>query len=169
MVFVILGEPAVPIEPPECSFHNPASWKHLESFDGIGSLDDFKRPPILLFHVLDEFPGIPTIRPDELELLEVFPGSFKDESGSVAILDIRFMDYGSKKESESVDQNMAFPAFYLFTGVIATKPPFSVVFTLCESMMPAVGCSFFFAFLRTFPRKTSCRAFHVPFFLHFLK
>jgi len=34
---------------------------------------------------------------------------------------------------------VALPAFDFLRGIVAARPPFSVVFTLCVSMMAAVG------------------------------
>ena len=41
----ILGEAAASAEPGEGALDDPAAGQHLETVGGIGSLDDFDRPP----------------------------------------------------------------------------------------------------------------------------
>jgi hypothetical protein len=67
-----------------------------------------------------------------LDLLQQIPGA-------VGVLDIGGMDEDTEQEAGGIDPDMALAALDLFGGIVATRPPFSVVLTLWVSMMTAVG------------------------------
>ena len=50
------------------------------------------------------------------------------------------MDEDTQEETRRVNEEMALAAVEFLGPVIAVDPPFSVVFTVCASMMAAEGC-----------------------------
>jgi hypothetical protein len=67
-----------------------------------------------------------------LDLLQQIPGA-------VGVLDIGGMDEDTEQEAGGIDPDMALAALDLLGGIVAARPPFSVVLTLWVSMMTAVG------------------------------
>src|SRR4051812_48413208 len=67
-----------------------------------------------------------------LDLLQQIPGA-------VGILNIGGVDEDTKQEAGGIDPDMALAALDLLGGIVAARPPFSVVLTLWVSMMTAVG------------------------------
>jgi hypothetical protein len=50
------------------------------------------------------------------------------------------MDEDAQEETRRLNEEMALTAVKLFGAIVAVRPPFSVVFTVCASMMAAEGC-----------------------------
>ena len=67
-----------------------------------------------------------------LDLLQQIPGA-------VGVLNIGGMDDDAEQETGGIDPDMALAALDFFGGIVAARPPFSVVLTLWVSMMAAVG------------------------------
>jgi hypothetical protein len=67
-----------------------------------------------------------------LDLLQQIPGA-------VGVLDIGGMDKDTEQEARGIDPDMALAALDLLGGIVAARPPFSVVLTLWVSMMAALG------------------------------
>jgi hypothetical protein len=67
-----------------------------------------------------------------LDLLQQIPGA-------VSILNISGVDDDTEQETRGIDPDMALAAFDLLGGIVAARPPFSVVLTLWVSMITAVG------------------------------
>jgi hypothetical protein len=49
------------------------------------------------------------------------------------------MNHDTKQEAGGIDRDVTFAAFDPLGRIVAARSPFSVVFTLCVSMMVAVG------------------------------
>jgi hypothetical protein len=84
-------------------------------------------------------------------------------------LDVGGMDHHSQKQSQSINYDMALATCNLLTCIIATRPPFSVVFTDWLSMMAALGVGSLPSASRTLGRKVSWMRSHVPSSRHFRK
>ena len=69
---------------------------------------------------------------EQLQTLEQIPCA-------LGILDVGRMHDHTEQQSLRVDPNVALAPLDLLGGIIAARPPFSVVFTLWLSMMAAVG------------------------------
>ena len=59
--------------------------------------------------------------------------------GAVGILDIGGVNDDARQQAKGIDRNMALASFDLLGGIVAARPPFSVVLTLWVSMIAAVG------------------------------
>jgi hypothetical protein len=64
---------------------------------------------------------------------------FQQIPGAVGVLNISGVDEDTKQKAGGIDPDMAFAALDLLGGIVAARPPFSVVLTLWVSMMTAVG------------------------------
>lgn len=79
------------------------------------------------------------IGPDQFHSFEDLAHFREDELGSITFRHIPRVDDGTQQETRCINENMAFSAVDLLRRVVAVDPPFSVVFTDCESMMAAEG------------------------------
>lgn len=110
---------------------------------------------------------LPGVRPDVLEARESRRHAAEDQLRPVAIRDVRRVDDDGERQAERVYEDAAqrAPALApaeLLRPVVAAWPPFSVVFTLWESMIPALGCTSLPAAQRTCSRSVSRARSHVP-------
>ena len=67
-----------------------------------------------------------------LDLLQQIPGT-------VGVLNIGGMNDDAEQEAGGIDRDMALATLDLLGGIVAARPPFSVVLTLWVSMITAVG------------------------------
>jgi hypothetical protein len=81
-------------------------------------------------------------------------------------LNVRRMHHHGQQQPHGVNHNVTLASFHLLTSVIATRPPFSVVFTDWLSMMAAEGVGSLPSNSRTLGRKVSWIPSQVPSFLH---
>jgi hypothetical protein len=72
---------------------------------------------------------IAAITPDMLEAGEGFRDPAEDEFGTIPIGDIGRVNDDAEDQAECIDQQVALAAVDFLASVIATDPPFSVVFT----------------------------------------
>src|SRR4051812_4868594 len=70
-----------------------------------------------------------------LEVLDLFQQIF----GAVGVLDIGGVDDDAQQQAQAIDRDLALAPFDLLGGIVAARPPFSVVLTLWVSMIAAVG------------------------------
>src|SRR3712207_4569655 len=59
--------------------------------------------------------------------------------GSIRVLDVGGVNHHAQQQPLRVDRNVALAPRHPLRGVIAARPSYSVVFTLCVSMIAAVG------------------------------
>jgi hypothetical protein len=64
---------------------------------------------------------------------------FQQIPGAVGVLNIGGVNEDTEQEAGGIDPDMALAALDLLGGIVAERPPFSVVLTLWVSMMAAVG------------------------------
>jgi hypothetical protein len=72
------------------------------------------------------------------------------------------MDLDSEHQAHGVDQQVPLAAIQLLGAVVASRPPFSVVFTDWLSMIPALGSRFRPVWSRTPSRNASWIFSQVP-------
>ena len=72
------------------------------------------------------------------------------------------MHHHFQQHSHRIHDYVSLSSEHLLTGVIATRPPFSVVFTDWLSIIAAVGIALLPSLSRTFGRNASCTRSHVP-------
>lgn len=129
MLLVVLGEPPVSAEPAEGTLHNPALGQDGESFDVVVAADYLERAPEGFAGPVDEFACVGPVGPNELEAGECLAEGLEGGLGAIAVLDGRFVDDDGQNQAKGVDDDVAFAAVDFLARIIATRPPFSVVFT----------------------------------------
>jgi hypothetical protein len=72
------------------------------------------------------------------------------------------MHYEDEEQPEDIDDDVALAAADALAAVIAGDPPFSVVFTVGLSMIPALGSRVRPEDSRRSPRRVSCIRSHTP-------
>lgn len=97
--------------------------------------------------------SIPHVRPDNLYLIEELTHHAKQVRSRRRVFDVRGVDKGTQQKTGRIHENVAFSAANLLRPIVAVNPPFSVVFTDCESMMAAEGWT-----LRDIRVRTSSRS-----------
>ena len=63
----------------------------------------------------------------------------RQSPSAVGGVDVGGVDEDAEQEARGVDRDVALAPFDLFGRIVATRPPFSVVFTLGVSMLATVG------------------------------
>jgi len=76
--------------------------------------------------------------------------------GPIAVLDPSRMHHHHQKETEHIHDDVALAPPRALPPVIAADPPFSVVFTVWLSMIPALGSRFLSWPREESPRRVSC-------------
>jgi hypothetical protein len=74
--------------------------------------------------------GVAAIGPDQLQPRKARDQRRQDRFGPVAVLDPRRMDDDDEEQTEDIDDDVALAPPRFLAPIIATDPPFSVVFTV---------------------------------------
>lgn len=137
--FVVLGQSSTLAEPGEGALDNPALASDLKAGQ-VGPFDDLKLPAAKEFDALDQLARITRVREDRLQACPTALVAANQHQPAVAILPVGGRYDGVRYEAQSVDNHVALHTLDLLASVEpAQTPPFSTVFTLCESMMAALG------------------------------
>jgi hypothetical protein len=128
--FVVFAQAAIPVEPRESPFHDPAFRQHDKAGQVIRPFDDLQGPMIRHLDPLDQLAGITPVGPDQPQTAEALAQAVQHQSGTVAILNISGMHHSHENQPQGIDEQMPLAAQDLLAGVVAPPPPFSVVFTL---------------------------------------
>ena len=115
---------------------------------------------------IHQLTGIGAIGPNQVEPGESPHKLVQHQLSPIPVLNVRWMHHYGQQQSHGVNHNVTLAALHLLTGVIATRPPFSVVFTLWLSLMAAEGVGSLPSNSRTLGRKVSWIPSQVPSFLH---
>ena len=78
--------------------------------------------------------------PDVLQSLTGLIRGGQQPGSHVCIPQIGGVDEDTHEETRRVNEEMALAAVKFLRPIVAVGPPFSVVFTVCASMMAADGC-----------------------------
>jgi hypothetical protein len=92
----------------------------------------------LLYPLFELLTAIAHVCPDQLQPITYLVGCSKYEECSLAIHYVCRVDDRAHHKTRCINENVAFSAADL-RPVVAVRPPFSVVFTDCESMTAAEG------------------------------
>jgi hypothetical protein len=114
-------------------------WKSL----GVpGAFHDREGPLQRGRHPLDQLASVTPIGPDQLHARELCGQPCEHVLGPIAVLDSRRMHHHHQKETKHIHDDVALAPPRALPPVIAADPPFSVVFTVWLSMIPALGARF---------------------------
>ncbi len=109
----------------------------------FGALDDLQRHWLIGEMGGEPVTGIAAIGEDVSNEGEQAARSANEGRGAVAVLHTGRDHLDAKHQADSVDQQIALDALYLLASIVADRigraPPFSVAFTLCVSMIAALG------------------------------
>ncbi len=153
--FIVLAHTAVSTDPSEGTFHDPPLGQYRKARNLIASFDDLQCPAADSLRPIDQLPGVATVGPDAFQSRVQASQLAKYQFGSVAVLNVGRMDHHRQDQTERVDDQVPLPTVHLLAGIVAARPPFSVVFTLWLSTMAADGDGFRPAAVRTFSRRAS--------------
>ena len=160
--FVVFAEPPVSAQPPKGALHDPPTGQHLKTMAVWGALDHLNHPASHGVSPIHQLSGIGAIGPDQLEPRKEPQKLAQHQLCPITVLDVRRMHHHGQQQPEGVNHDMAFASFHLLASVIATWPPFSVVFTLWLSIMAAEGVGSLPSNSRTLGRKVSWIRSQVP-------
>ena len=167
--FIVLAQPTTPPQPGQSAFDNPPARQHLELMAVWRPSDDLQQPATECTSPIDQLPSIAPIGPNQPEP-RVFPYQFtQHQFGSVAVLDTGSVDDDRQKQAKGVNYYMALAPTNLLAGIIAARPPFSVVLTDWLSIIAALGVGSRPSDSRTLGRKLSWMRSQVPSIRHCLK
>ena len=118
----VLCEAAVPIEPSQCAFDDPASGQDDKPLFGIGAFDDldgpFADPPE---GVPELVASISTIGEDMAQPREALDDLGQHQRRTVTVLDVGGVDYRMDEIAVGVGQDVALAALGLFARIIAPR------------------------------------------------
>jgi hypothetical protein len=109
------------------------------------------------------------VGPDQAQPREPPQRPPQHQLGAVGFLDIRRMDHDNQQQPQRVDEDVALAAVYLLGGVVAARPPLSVVLTDWLSRIAALGVANRPSATRSSSRKAAWIASQVPSFRQALK
>ena len=164
--FVVLAQPTAPAEPRECSFNHPSSRQHLKVVAVPRALHNLEHPACHGPDPLDQLSSIASIGPDQPHSGKSPSQFIDDQLRSISILNIGRMHHHRKQQPHGIYNDVSLSTVDLLASVIATRPPFSVVFTDWLSMMAALGVGLPPSACRTLGRRASWTRSHVLSRLH---
>ena len=136
-------EAAVAAEPGERALDHPASSHDLESTFLVGALDDLQHHWLIGEVGSKLVAGIAAIGEDVSDEREEAPRPADETCRAITILNACRDHLNAEQQSDAVNDEVTLDTLYLLACIIADRilvsPPFSVAFTLCVSMMAALG------------------------------
>ena len=94
-----------------------------------GPFHNFQRPAGPSPDPLNQLAGIAGIGPEQLQTRKTPLQSVQDQLGAISVLQVCRMYYRGQEQAYGVHCDVALATGDLLAGVIAPRPPFSVVFT----------------------------------------
>ena len=144
------------------SFDNPAPLQDLKSLGVPGAFHNHKSPLQDRRHPRNQLACVPPVSPDELQSREAGHECPEHRLGPIAVLDPRRVHQHDQEQPEDIDHDVALAPTDTLAAVIASDPPFSVVFTVWLSMIPALGSRVRPEASRRSPRSVSCIRSQMP-------
>jgi hypothetical protein len=126
----VFTQPPRAIEPAKGAFDDPAPLHHLKALGVPGAFHDHEAPLQHGRDPGDELARVPAIGPDQLQSREAGDQRRQHLFGAIPVLDPRRMYHHDQQETEDIDDDVALAPTEALAAVIASEPPFSVVFTV---------------------------------------
>jgi hypothetical protein len=126
-------------EPAERSLDDPSAGDHDEAGRPGNAADDNQRQAEEEAGEQDGHPVVDAVGEHDLEPAVELLDLVQQIPGAVGVLDIGGVDNDAQKQSQRIDRDMALAPLHLLGGIVAARPPFSVVLTLWVSMTAALG------------------------------
>ena len=166
---VVLAEPSASAEPGQRPFNHPSARQHLELVAVRSPAHHLQQPSSSLPSPRHQPTGIGRIRPDDLEPGEPAQQLGQHQPGPVPVLDVGGVNHHGQEQPGGVHYDVALAPGHLFAGVVAARPPFSVVLTDWLSMIAPLGVASRSSLSRTMGRSASKTRSQVPSLRHFRK
>ena len=147
-MLVVFGQTAVPVEPAEGSFNDPAFRQDFE-FVEFWAFDDFQNRAEHGLAPVNDTWFIASIDKDLEKMRHDEKPADQNPMRPPALGDARQMNGHGQNIAHHIHGDVAFATFRLLAAVIPTLPPFCTVFTDWLSMIPSVGSGERPAFTRT--------------------
>ena len=160
--FVVLAQPATTPQPRQCSLNHPPAWQHLEVMAGPGPPHNLQDPARYGHHPVHQLAAVASVSPDESQAWESSYQFIYDQPRPISVLDIGRMHHHRQQQSHGIYDDVSLSTVDLLASIIATRPPFSVVFTLWLSIIAALGVGSLPTASRTEGRSVSLTRSHVP-------
>ena len=159
-----LAQPTATSQPCKCSLNHPSSRQHLELMAVSRTPHNLQRPTRQGHDPINQLACVTSISPDQSQAREPSLQFANNQLCTISVLDVSGVDHDCQQQSYSVHDDMPLAARHLLTGIITTRPPFSVVFTLWLSMIAALGLVCRPSAVRTLSRRASWTLSQVPSF-----
>ena len=134
-----LAQPTRASQPCKCSLNHPSPRQHLELMAASRTPHNLQRPTRQGHDPINQLARVTSISPDQLQAWKPSYQLIDNQLCTISVLDVSGVDHDCQQQSYGVHDDMPLAARHLLTGIIATRPPFSVVFTLWLSMIAALG------------------------------
>ena len=138
-LLIVLAQTPVATQPAQGAFHDPAMRFDLKAGGPLAAGDHLQDDPEVEQHPVHQAPALSAAGPDALQTGQFGLDFAQHQLGSVSVLNVSPLHHGGPHQTQRIHQEVAFAPLYLLAGVIATDPPFSVVFTDGLSRMAAEG------------------------------
>lgn len=116
--FIVFAQPTSAVQPAQGAFHNPTVMHHFKALGGVTPFDDLQHPSTQVFHPIDQFAGIPAIRPDFLQARQAVSHLGQYYARAIAVLLSRGQDHDDQDQAQGIDQQMSLHAFDLLSRII---------------------------------------------------
>jgi hypothetical protein len=160
--FIVFTQAPTPSQPGQGALHHPSTGQHSKAMAAFGALDDLKQPATGDVCPIHQLPAISCVGPNQLKSRESPQKFTQHQLGSIPILDVGSVDHYRQQQSQGIHHNVPLAARHLLASIVATRSPFSVVFTLWLSMMAAEGVGSLPSISRTLGCKASWMCSQVP-------
>lgn len=151
---IVFAQPSVFAQPAKGTLHYPAFRQNLKIMK-VATFNNLNDPIELLLRPFNKETTITTISPDNSQTHTTAAKPAQNQLAARMVLNVRSMNNQSNDQAKRINQNMSFSPGNPFSGVITAFPPFSAVFTLWLSIIPALGVGLRPAWRRTCSRRQS--------------
>jgi hypothetical protein len=151
---VVLTQPSILAQPAEGTFHHPTSGQYHETMQ-VTTPDNLNNPSKCAPGPAYKCPGIAAINPYSFQPPKSVSKFLQNQPTAIAILNVSGVYYHNQNQPEGINEQVPLTPGNLLSSVITAAPPFSAVFTLWLSMIPALGVGLCPAWRRTCSRRRS--------------
>ncbi len=126
---VIFAQAAIPSEPREGAFDDPAFGQHDKSRQIVVAFDDLQNPSTQSAGPLDQLTDIAPVGPDQTQAWKQTTKFSQHELGTVAVLDIGSVHHHRQHQAQRIYDNMTFASLDLLPAAktLVTKSPPKIV------------------------------------------
>ena len=165
----VLAEPSATAEPRQCAFHHPSARQDLKLVAVGVPAHHPQQPSAGGPSPRHQPPGVGCVSPNHLEPGEASQPFGQHQFSPVPILDVGGVNRHGQEQAGGIHYDMALATRHPLARVIASRPPFSVVFTGWLSIMAPLGMASRPSLSRTMGRSASSTRSQVPLVRHLRK